>query len=114
MFVHWVVELNVPFGSPPQTGASKLSSLYIFVARFLLTTSSSYVSPSTVERIFVPSRPPVELGAEISIPLVHTHEISNIQFSLVIFGLVIQRQLSPVSNYLFTTSFNFPWVIQFF
>ena len=58
----------------------------------------------------VPSLPPVVSGAEASTSArtTHAHNISDFQFSLVIFELIIQRLLSV----LFVYSSNFPWTVQ--
>ena len=70
----------------------------------------------------VPSLLLVELGAEPSLLLIHVHEISDLQFSLVIlnyilnynkfFCLVIHWLLSALLIYLFIYSFNFLWAVQ--
>ena len=95
--------LTLGVGSP-EFSDRKLSFTYIFVTRFLLTLSLYQVLPSTVKRTHVvPSLSPFVSRVEISpsARTVHALKISDLQFSLVIFGHVIQRLLSDLSIYLF-------------
>ena len=81
---------------PPPTAKIKLELISIRPSHSSWCSSPSRVMLSTLERTqVIPSLSPAQSGAETSASAhtAHVYKISVLQFSLVIFGLVIQRQL---------------------
>ena len=112
MFVRWVEHF---LWGAPEFGARKLSS-YMFVARFLLTSSPYRVLLSTLHKgtsCSLTSICPVESRkTSVSGHSAHVHKILGLQFSLVILNnkeclcLVIRRLLSALFIYLFFKNFS--------
>ena len=74
------------------------------LVNFLLLTSSLIVFFWRLAVDSSKSSPHLHLSCqeqEHQLPFVHAHEISNLQFPLVIFSLVIQRLISPLLIYFF-------------
>ena len=105
MLVHWVWH---PLWGVPEFGACKLSSPYIFMACFLLTSSPYHILPSTLERTqVVPSLSSVVSGAEISTSACTcAWDFETLVFK-VIFGLVIHQLMSAIFPYLSIHSISY-------